>query len=160
MTKQEFVDLWDKEVKGRWPKYEASPLDMADWYTAIGHCKPIDISNAIQKHRISDDPARPNLSRVKEFLAVVATKKHFEPVPTPGPDGLIGQDAKLQAFRNIASRTDEEGGKLRKFCARFSREYCQIDKDVVDLCRSTGVPVALDHSITEGPQKVGQVLSL
>ena len=64
MNKTDFLHWFGRQAQPRWPVWQVNPCILSDWYAAFGRYDVATLNEAIRRHKIRDDQARPKISKV------------------------------------------------------------------------------------------------
>ncbi|MCP4640903.1 MAG: hypothetical protein GY851_10740, partial [bacterium] len=64
MDKREFLQWFGEQVQTRWPRWEVNGPILSDWFTALGRYDVTTLTEAVRRHKIRHDLARPRISKV------------------------------------------------------------------------------------------------
>lgn len=65
MNKREFLQWFRAQVQTRWPTWEINRCILGDWFEALYRYDVTILTEAISRHHIRDDPARPRIGKVR-----------------------------------------------------------------------------------------------
>ena len=65
MNKHEFLQWFREQVQTRWPTWEVNRPILSDWFEALGRYDVTTLTEAVRRHHIRDDPARPRIAKVR-----------------------------------------------------------------------------------------------
>jgi len=78
MNKHEFLQWFGEQVQTRWPMWEVNRCILGDWFEALNHYDVTTLTEAVCRHHIRDDPARPRIGKVQAIareLRMAAVQK-------------------------------------------------------------------------------------
>ena len=78
MNKREFLQWFGQQVQTRWPMWEVNRCILGDWFEALNHYDITTLTEAVRRHHIRDDPARPRIGKVRALtreLRMAAVQK-------------------------------------------------------------------------------------
>ena len=78
MNKREFLQWFGEQVQTRWPTWEVNRCILGDWFEALHRCDVATLTEAVRRHHIHDDPARPRIGKVQALareVRMAAVKK-------------------------------------------------------------------------------------
>jgi len=65
MNKREFLQWFREQVQTRWPTWEVNRCLLGDWFAALHRYDVTILTEAVRRHHIRDDPARPRIGKVR-----------------------------------------------------------------------------------------------
>jgi len=68
MNKTEFLHWFGQQAQPRWPAWQVNPCLLSDWYAALGRYDVATLTEAVRRHKIRDDLARPKISKVLHLV--------------------------------------------------------------------------------------------
>jgi hypothetical protein len=86
MNKREFLDWFRAQVQTRWPTWEVNRYILGDWFEALKRYDVTILSEAIRRHHIRDDPARPKIGKVQ---AIARELRRAAAQKAPRPERFI-----------------------------------------------------------------------
>ncbi|UCD52234.1 MAG: hypothetical protein JSW27_06260 [Phycisphaerales bacterium] len=78
MNKREFLQWFREQVQTRWPTWEVNRCILGDWFEALKRYDVTILTEAVRRHHIRDDPARPRIGKVRALareLRVASVQK-------------------------------------------------------------------------------------
>jgi len=82
MNKREFLQWFRDEVQTRWPTWEVNRCVLGDWFEALHRYDATSLTEAVRRHHIRDDPARPKVGKVRA-LAGELRRAELQRAPKP-----------------------------------------------------------------------------
>jgi hypothetical protein len=113
MTRSEFNEFVDAELRGRWPKWEPTPSVLDDWYRLLRyHSLPV-ATEAVQEHRVSDkaNAFEPQINWVAKWLREHAGQRKRQ--RSWGPCFVIVRDDGARFPHHIESVDEPTEGQIR-----------------------------------------------
>jgi hypothetical protein len=105
MSKAEFIEWFDSQVRPRWPKWHVDKITLEDWFAGFARFDAKLLTAAIRRHKINDDPPTPGTARLLEIIRAI-TPLLPRPKPAEQTDGMT--------FTQFWHKTRTEGTKEQR----------------------------------------------
>lgn len=107
LSKEAFLEWFEGQVQGRWPRCVFTEAQLRDWYWRLKTFTPTLLTEATRRHSVCDEPRRPSLKAIHAIARALSSRDghgHAATGPTPSR-GIPDANTYIQCVG-----TDEQGG--------------------------------------------------
>jgi len=101
MNKRKFLQWFREQVQTRWPTWEVNRCILGDWFAALSGYDVTTLTEAVRRHHIRDDPARPRIGRVQAMARELRLMTRRR---APGPEHSITAVTSEQFWEIVRTR--------------------------------------------------------
>lgn len=137
MNKREFMTWFAEQVQTRWPTWQINGCILGDWFTAFGRYDAAVLTEAVRRHKIYDDPARPRTNRLLSLIREITTASVRKPSPTGCSANVVTWAQFWQIVRTSFSKSQRI--RLMMSLAKFHPYARDKDPEAYDWAMAKGL---------------------
>jgi len=127
MNKHEFLEWFREQVQTRWPMWEVNRCVLGDWFEALNRYDVTTLTEAVRRHHVRDDPARPKIGKVR----AIARELRMAAVQKPPKSERLLNVVTSRQFWQIVRATFPRRRRmsLMRQQIKFDRHACDRDPE-------------------------------